>query len=536
MPITSIISQPATSSINAAYRPTVLEVTATNTDSTARPPVVYCDIYIASVFYKTLSKTQPLIIGITDTTWYFDIQDACQEVLLKQIGANGGGSIITTTSLFASVFCKFRSSGYDANGFILSEDTAPIQATGTIAATSGTGTTSNTFFVINSALQHQNNQGLALHLNAYKSGTWNATTYPLTHRTDNYRVCPLSSDYFPIFSNSVPNCIAISYRNRGETGYTAASSCGGGGGCNAVSFSGIPNLPNGVVGTPYTYSFGLIGDTPFTLSGITKPTWMVIGVSGSTVTFSGTPTATGTAIAVSFSVNNCGGSVAFADTFNVTAACVNASFTGGMQSLPDATIGQPYVFSFGLTGTAPFTLGTIVKPAWMAISVSGSTVSFSGTPTALASGVAVSFNVLNCAAAVLPFTGTINVVTATADLTFQFFHSGSSFLSFSVSLSETIDASVNVSRMFADGFAAGDTTCISSAVASAQFNAVGGNMVILAGQTGASHDPDSAPSGDWSLAVKAVIYNVLLNGSSVINGDVVTLGSYQVTIHIQTCS
>lgn len=58
MPIQSIIQQPATNSLNAAYQPIVLRVQATSATNDPIPPVVYCDIYVNGVFYRSLSNTQ----------------------------------------------------------------------------------------------------------------------------------------------------------------------------------------------------------------------------------------------------------------------------------------------------------------------------------------------------------------------------------------------------------------------------------------------------------------------------------------------
>jgi hypothetical protein len=533
MPISSIITQPSSNSINAAYRPIVFVVRATETDSTPIPPVVYCDIYINSVFYKTLSKNQYYSLASGASDWLFDIQDACQEMLKSNISPNGESSIVLDLGPLINVQCKFRSSGIDTNGFVLAEDTAPIQGTGSVDPTSGTGTASNSIIVINSTLQHNQNQNLLTHLNSYKTGTWNASTFPLTHRTDNYRVCKRSSDYFPILSAFVPDCIRIHYKVKGSSTYTTESNCGGGGGCNAVSYSGVaPNLPNGTVGVPYSFSFTVLGDAPISISGITnRPIWMNISVSGNIISLTGTPTTAGTNIPVTFNIVNCGGSIPFNKTFNVSAACVHVSLLGA-AALPDAIVGQPYDVTVAVLGTAPIvTTGAITKPTWMSIVITGNNIRFTGTPTSIATGQPVSFTLSNCAGTgTVLWSTTINVTPATADLTISFNRFSSSF---TVGLSHSLDASFNITLLFADGFST--SPCTGSAVASAQFNAVSSPWVISAGWTGDSKAPDST-SGTWASANFSTVYNLVLNGSSHIDGDVITIGSYTVTLHLQNCA
>lgn len=60
--------------------------------------------------------------------------------------------------------------------------------------------------------------------------------------------------------------------------------------------------------------------------------------------------------------------------------CVNVGFAILPIILPAAQVGVAYNYTIFLTGTAPFTLSDIVKPAWMTITIVGSTIVFSGTP------------------------------------------------------------------------------------------------------------------------------------------------------------
>jgi len=84
-------------------------------------------------------------------------------------------------------------------------------------------------------------------------------------------------------------------------------------------------------------------------------------------------------------------------TITVAPACVGVGIVGA-PGLPDAIAGSEYGYYFSLSGTAPFTLSNVVKPAWMNIWISGNIVNFSGTPllSDAAEDVDVSFDITNC--------------------------------------------------------------------------------------------------------------------------------------------
>ncbi len=331
MPIISIISQPATNSLNAAYRPVIFQVRASRTDNTAIPPVVYCDIYFNGTFYKTTDKTQYKVLNTTDSDWQFDIQDACQEIFKKIIGLYGGNSIIKIEELLVQVYCKFRSSGYNSSGFITTENSAPVQGTGTITPVSGTGTQSNNFYLLNTTLQHQHNQDLPVHLGYFKNGPWQSNAFPLTHRINKYSLGYSSNDYFPIayIGPNAMKCIKISYKKGGDTSFRTLQNCsvaitGGttpptGPICVGVTIGGGQTLPDAQAGIPYSATINLSGTAPFSISSVIKPSWMTVTLSGSTINFTGTPTATGTPT-VSFTVSNCSGgnSLNFSQSITVT--------------------------------------------------------------------------------------------------------------------------------------------------------------------------------------------------------------------------
>lgn len=221
MAIDSIYSQPASGSLWANYRPIVLVAAARPDTSDGLPPVVYCDIYVNSQYYKSISKTVPKQIfylgggGIDYGHYEFDIQDALQEYLIFRVLVNGGFGILGASAYannadtYIPVLCKFRSSHYDTDGFVVTENTAPIQGTGLIVPTAGTGTSSNTFNVFNATLQHHENQNLITHLDSYLTNNTVTTGVakiaaiaPLTHRPLYYRICAGDSDYYPFVDSS----------------------------------------------------------------------------------------------------------------------------------------------------------------------------------------------------------------------------------------------------------------------------------------------------------------------------------------------
>jgi hypothetical protein len=220
MAISSISYQPGLGALKAAYRPIVFRVLAVATDNSPIPPVVYCDIYFNSLYYKTLSRTHYYKLFSTNSEWEFDIEDACQEFLSKFVGASGGSVILNAGSVITSVFCKFRSSGLDSNGFVQHEGTKPIQSTGDVQPVAGTGTSSEVFYAVNATLQQEDQQSLSLHLASYKISSWNSECFPLTHRPNPYIIGRSDSDYYPIIDKNNGagiSQLALNYRLVGQS-------------------------------------------------------------------------------------------------------------------------------------------------------------------------------------------------------------------------------------------------------------------------------------------------------------------------------
>jgi hypothetical protein len=224
MPVTLITYQPATGQLIAAYRPIVFKVQATATGGGVTPPYVVCDIYLADVYYKSLIRTAAESIESTYSIFQFNISDALQETLQADLATINNNNLLQAPHTSAKVFCRFRSSDVDGDGFTVEEPTAPIQGTKFDAPVAGTGTQSNSFFAINSALQHEDNQNLALHLASFKQGVWAANAFPLTHR-NRYFFCDDDSDHFPLIytGDCVSADILLHYRLKGQTNFTLAT-------------------------------------------------------------------------------------------------------------------------------------------------------------------------------------------------------------------------------------------------------------------------------------------------------------------------
>jgi hypothetical protein len=197
MAISSIIQQPESNSLHAAYRPVLFRVVA---DGSTPPPVVYCDIYFNGVYYRTISKTVYAKLNTSTSEWLFDIQGPAQEYVKHFLATNGGGVLSQAVPIMARTFCRFRASDKDPDGFIIIDGTMPVQGTATKKPISGTGMESNSCFILNATLQHEDNQILPTHLSAFKTGTWADDCYPVTHRPTQ-SISIGNSDYFPIITD-----------------------------------------------------------------------------------------------------------------------------------------------------------------------------------------------------------------------------------------------------------------------------------------------------------------------------------------------
>lgn len=214
MPIISITQQPEVSSLNTAYKPIVFKVLATENNSSNKPPVVYCDVYIDDVYYKTFSKTINIGINGGSFEYLFDIQDI-KELLEYNLPTINGNTIQQMTNTLRKVFVKFRNAYKDNNGFIISEQKAPIQGTSNKKPIPGEGLASNTFYILNSLIQHEEKQDLSELLNSYKTDEWDINTLPLTKRPKNIYLKKTESSFFPIITESLISyyCVEVKYKD-----------------------------------------------------------------------------------------------------------------------------------------------------------------------------------------------------------------------------------------------------------------------------------------------------------------------------------
>lgn len=217
MPITQITYQNGSESINAAYRPIVYKCRANNPNSTPedyKPELVFCDIYIEGVYYKSLWKSSPIFDDGIAPEYEFDIQDAIQEILSYNLPPLSNRNILGFENTIKSVFVRFRNC-YLQDGFITSEQLEPVQGTSNVEPTPGGGVQSNSIYVLNSNIHHEEPQNLPGLLSIYKYGDFATGVYPLTKRPKKYKLCRTDSSYFPIISNQRPTkiCIRIHHDN-----------------------------------------------------------------------------------------------------------------------------------------------------------------------------------------------------------------------------------------------------------------------------------------------------------------------------------
>lgn len=375
----NIDAEPSTNSIHSVYRPIIFRVTATRTGGGPVPPVVYCDIYINDVFYKTIAKTQYTSKTAADSLWTFDVHDALQEYCRKFIEANGEPNILQVPLISLKCYCKFRSSDIDTEGFIVPEGVVPIQGTIETPPVSGNGFQSHTFYGVNATLQHEENQNLALHLTAYKHRTWDSNTFPLSHRPDYYRVCEEDSDSFAILSDKRPTKLAIVYQlEDGTTGELDSGVL-----CQPTGMVGTPGVINAQNDVPFNFITTLTGTAPFTLNIIQKPAWLSIALVGNEIRYSGTPVGQDTTIPhyIRLEVTNCDVTpfpIVYQMFISSSLLCIVPTISN--TTMITGAVGNPYNHSHTVNGSLPLTLFVQTKPAWMTITVSGNQVLFSGTP------------------------------------------------------------------------------------------------------------------------------------------------------------
>jgi hypothetical protein len=234
MAVIAITRQPDQNALMAAYNEVIISAKVDDV-----PPVVFCDVYFNGMYYKSFFKTQPFSTDAPTSTsvFEFDLQDAAQEYLKYQVGPVDDAGIEATVPCMIKCMCRVRSSTLNADGFTVPDGIPPVQGTGsTFPIGSSSGTATNDFYILNCALQHDDNQVLADHLNSFKKGIWVNTmlskAFPLTHRPDRYKVDLNSSDYFPIVyvgDNDIDG-VRLKYRLKGSSLFSSETNGGIGNG------------------------------------------------------------------------------------------------------------------------------------------------------------------------------------------------------------------------------------------------------------------------------------------------------------------
>lgn len=211
MPITAVTYQNGVDSINAAYRPIVFRCKAHNPNPTPenyKPELVFCDIYVEEVYYKSLWKSAPINDDGIAPEYEFDIQDSIQELLSYNLPNLYNRNILGFDKTIKHVFVRFRNC-FIQNGFVESEQVAPVQGTSSTTPISGGGTQSNAIYVLNSNIQHEESQSLTGLLAQYRYGQFATGILPLTKRPKRFKLCKDDSSYFPIVSSQRPTKVCI---------------------------------------------------------------------------------------------------------------------------------------------------------------------------------------------------------------------------------------------------------------------------------------------------------------------------------------
>ena len=148
------------------------------------------------------------------------------------------------------------------------------------------------------------------------------------------------------------------------------------GGGVAPTITTTSPLPNGTLGTAYSFQFSANGTAPIVWSATGLPPWAILSSAG---LLTGTPNA----VAVStlhVTATNGTGSAGPTD-FSLTITGIAPTITSS-NPLPGGTVGTAYSYQFTATGTSPITWSAGVGlPGWASLSSSGL---LSGTPNAAA--------------------------------------------------------------------------------------------------------------------------------------------------------
>lgn len=210
-----ITQQPNANQLLSAYKPMVIECTAT-TSIGGVPTLVLCDVYINSVYYRTFFSSK----ADKEGKYTFDIQDAVQEKLTYFIPPIDGSKLEITTQTIVDVIVKIRTTKLNASGLNETEQIAPIPGTEETQPISGEGISSNKFFALNLLIQHEENQDLKSLLNSYRTNEWNSEALPLTRRNKINFLTDSQSSFFPFVSDKKAKTICVNVKFKGQSNFT----------------------------------------------------------------------------------------------------------------------------------------------------------------------------------------------------------------------------------------------------------------------------------------------------------------------------
>uniref|UniRef100_Q01TD0 Ig family protein n=1 Tax=Solibacter usitatus (strain Ellin6076) TaxID=234267 RepID=Q01TD0_SOLUE len=183
------------------------------------------------------------------------------------------------------------------------------------------------------------------------------------------------------------------------------------------------SLPNGNQNTPYTATLaatGGNGNYSWQLTSGALPAGLTLSLSG---TISGTPTVAVSATPLTFKVTDTGSPVQSATSTNLTLTIIPPVLTITTSSLSKGVVGTPYtqtMVATGGTGTDTWQITAGALPAGLTLSTAGV---ITGTPTASATAVSLTFKVtdtgvpVQTATVTLPLTIAAQLSITTSSLT-----------------------------------------------------------------------------------------------------------------------
>lgn len=245
-------------------------------------PVIYCDVYMNEVYYKTVTSSSPILITGTATVWEVDISGVAQEYLKSKVPDitnpfSGGLPVMEELYLAPPSFnlythggaarcrCKARRGTADAYGVVTPQTPVPVQETVDSAAIAGGGYAIDPFLIVNSALQlnSEHTTNMEYQLGQYKrTGVISTAGYQVQGENKIYPLSKLVSgkiynnDYgqFPIvlkrdcffapggsYVNSSITAIAVECYDKNGVRIYAAPSAG-----QTIYGESILNIPTGV--------------------------------------------------------------------------------------------------------------------------------------------------------------------------------------------------------------------------------------------------------------------------------------------------